>query len=258
MVDLFEIQSAEGGWMCEGWSSLKCFTPARIALGRIGTSVPLKEMFDLRLAHSTARDAIYSLMDLGKLSLEMQQFKLPVLHINSRALNRQEYLQRPDLGRQPDDESLQQLKHLSSASYDIAIIIGDGLSAKAINEHAVNLLQLLIPTLRSEDFVLAPITVVKNARVALSDEVGETLQTKLTVMLIGERPGLSSSDSLGVYLTFSPKKGLTDESRNCISNIRNQGLSYQLAAEKLMYFIREALARKVSGVKLKEIVAVSD
>jgi ethanolamine ammonia-lyase small subunit len=234
------------------WSALKSFTPARIALGRTGTSVPLKEALAFKLAHANARDAVYSSIDLDKLYVELQQFNLPVLITGSKARNRQEYLQRPELGRQLDQDSLRQLCALSSNNFDVAIIIGDGLSAKAINEHAVNLLQLLLLNLRAEGYALAPLIVARNARVALGDEVGESLKAKLTVIVIGERPGLSSADSLGAYLTYSPRKGLTDEARNCVSNIRTGGLQYEIASYKIMFFIREALRRKISGVKLKD------
>jgi ethanolamine ammonia-lyase small subunit len=240
----------------DSWSSLREYTAARIALGRTGTSVPLRESLNFKLAHAHARDAVYSILDLPGLKTGLQQFGLPVLELHSQTQNRQQYLQRPDWGRQLNDASLQRLSQMSSAwkaeSSDVAVILADGLSATAINDHAIPLLEILIPQFRAAGLTLAPITVVEHARVAVSDVIGSLLKTRLSLIMIGERPGLSSPDSLGIYLTYGPKPGLTDEARNCISNIRPEGLPYELAAEKAFYLANQALNRRVSGISLKD------
>lgn len=229
------------------WTSLRSLTAARIAIGRTGQSIPLKESLHFKLSHAHARDAIYSSLDLDQLSISLQKFGLPVIHLHSQANSREEYLKRPDLGRRLNNPS-----PLSNQSneYDIAIIIADGLSSKAIHDNVAPLLELLIPSLK--DFSLAPLTIVGQGRVAIGDEIGSLLKAKLTLILIGERPGLSSPNSLGAYITFNPKPGLTDESRNCVSNIRPEGLSYLEAVKKINYLIRESLNRKISGVSLKD------
>ena len=234
------------------WDSLKAYTAARIALGRTGTSVPLQESLAFRLAHAHARDAVYSGLDLDKLLPELQRFHLSLHLLHSKAHDRTEYLQRPDLGRMLNQDSAERLKEERSTETDVAIILADGLSAMAINEHALPLLQLLLPALPKAGFTLAPITLVEQARVAIAHEIGTLLRAKLSVIFIGERPGLSSPDSLGAYFTYAPQPGLTDEARNCISNIRPGGLPYTFAAEKCLYLIREALRRQVTGVALKD------
>lgn len=234
------------------WSALKAFTSARIALGRIGTSVPLEESLAFKLAHAHARDAVYSGLHLEEISKKLQLLHLPFHYVQSQASNRQEYLQRPDLGRKLNIASQERLKELSVDACDVAIVVADGLSATAINDHAMPLLQLLVPKLQQAGFNLAPLTVAEQARVAISDEIGEILKARLSLILIGERPGLSSPNSLGAYFTYAPKSGLTDESRNCISNIRPEGLPYNFATDKIFYLIQEALRKKLTGVVLKD------
>jgi ethanolamine ammonia-lyase small subunit len=233
-------------------NSLKDFTAARIALGRTGASIPLKQSLEFKLAHAHARDAVYSELDVDGLSDSLQQFELPVLHLHSKAAYREQYLQRPDLGRQLDEVSLSQVNDYARSDVDIAIIIADGLSATAVNNNALGLLKILIPLLQSADLKISPICLVKQGRVAIADDVGAYLHAKLSLILIGERPGLSSADSMGAYLTYNPKPGLTDESRNCISNIRPHGLTFKAAAKKIFYLIQESLKRKISGVALKD------
>jgi len=237
--------------------SLKEFTAARIAIGRTGTSIPIKHSLEFKLAHAHARDAVYSTLATESLFAGLAQFNLPVLHLHSQATNRHKYLKRPDLGRQLTPESGDQLKDYDTA-YDIAIIIADGLSASAVNENAVELLRLLIPMLLDSKFKLAPLTLVEQGRVAIGDDIGFSLNARLSLILIGERPGLSSADSMGAYLTYGPRPGLTDEARNCISNIRPQGLIHKPAADKLFYLITEALRRKLSGVGLKDNAGLID
>jgi ethanolamine ammonia-lyase small subunit len=233
-------------------SALKEFTAARIAIGRTGASIPLKQSLEFKLAHAHARDAVYSELDIDKLSAEIKQFELPVLQLHSQAAYREQYLQRPDLGRLLNEESISQLNDHMVAGFDVVIIIADGLSAAAVNSNAIGLLKILIPQLQAAGLKLAPICLVKQGRVAVADDIGSHLKTKLSLMLIGERPGLSSADSMGAYLTFDPRPGLTDESRNCISNIRPHGLTLKPAAKKIFYLIQEAFKRKLSGVALKD------
>lgn len=202
----------------EPLKALQEFTSARIAIGRVGTSIPLKQSLEFKLAHAHARDAVYSELDLAKLTNSLMHFELPVLHLHSRITDRRQYLQRPDLGRRLNDASLNELNAYSAKS-DIAIMIVDGLSATAVNENAVGLLDALIPLLVADGLKLAPISLVEQGRVAIGDDIGYGLKAKLSLILIGERPGLSAADSLGAYLTYNPKPGLTDESRNCVSNI---------------------------------------
>lgn len=235
---------------------LKSFTNARIGIGLVGTTVPLKHSLEFKLAHAHARDAVYSLLDTEKLFVKLKSFELPVLHLRSCAANRSQYLHRPDLGRKLDQQSLDSLK--DQGNFDVAIIIADGLSATAVNEHIVGLLTQLIPRLSGAGLKIAPLCLVEQARVAIGDDIGHGLHAKLTILLIGERPGLSAADSLGAYLTYQPKSGLTDESRNCVSNIRPLGLKFKAAADKIFYLAQQALQRKLSGVALKDNAGLLD
>ena len=230
---------------------LKEFTAARVGIGRTGTSIPTKQSLAFKLAHAHARDAVYSVLDIDGLSNDIKQFNLPVLLLHSKAGNRAEYLQRPDLGRKLKKSSANQLKEYTG-DYDVSIIIADGLSAAAINENVIGLLNHLIPLFTAANLKLAPVCFVEQGRVAVSDKVAHLLNAKLSVILIGERPGLSSADSIGAYLTYGPKPGLTDESRNCISNIRPQGLMIKPAADKIFYLIQEAFRMKLTGIGLKD------
>ena len=235
------------------WASLRAYTAARIALGRTGSSVPLREALAFRLAHAHARDAVYSTLDVARLTAQLTARALPVQPVRSRAATREQYLQRPDYGRQLARESRQQLQEAAAPdAADVALILADGLSATAVNEHALPLLRELLPKLRQAGFRLAPVVLAEQARVALSDEIGELLGAQLALMLIGERPGLSAPHSLGAYLTYAPRPGRTDEARNCVSNIRPEGLPYAAAADKLFYLVQESLRRQLSGVALKD------
>ena len=232
-------------------AQLRQFTDARIAIGRAGTSIPIKQSLAFNLAHAHARDAVYSTFDTETLTNNLTLFNLPVLQVQSEANNRHKYLKRPDLGRKLNEASKALLDDYAGVA-DVALIIADGLSAEAVNENAFALFNHLIPMLTVAKFTLAPITLVEQGRVAIGDEIAHRLNAKLSVVFIGERPGLSSADSMGAYLTYNPKPGLTDESRNCVSNIRPQGLKYKPAAEKIFYLISEAFKRKLSGVELKD------
>jgi ethanolamine ammonia-lyase small subunit len=228
--------------------SLRDYTPARVDLGRSGHSVPTRELLDFQLAHAQARDAVHLALDTNSLAVELSQKNIASITLASAAPDRTTYLHRPDLGRQLNTDSREQLAKLKS-TYDAAFVIADGLSALAVHRHATPLLETILQKL---DWNLAPVVIVQQGRVAIGDEIGEILGAKLAVVLIGERPGLSSADSLGIYLTWNPRSGRTDAERNCISNVRADGLSYSLAAHKLLFLMNEARRLKLSGVLLKE------
>ena len=234
------------------WSSLKAYTTARIALGRTGVSVPLRESLRFKLAHAHAKDAVYSALNVAQLRAELAGLGLPVYAVQSRAKNRDTYLQRPDLGRLLHDLSAELLQKLNSLPADVCLIIADGLSATAVHENAISVVNLFVEKAREAGYSLAPIVLVEQGRVAITDAIGELLKPRLAIILIGERPGLSAFDSLGAYITYAPRPGLTDECRNCISNIREQGLSTVLAVDKLMYLIAQAFRLQLTGVALKD------
>ena len=237
------------------WQNLKAFTNARIALGRAGGSLNTEEQLRLARAHALARDAVHAHMDSDLLQQSLAQHALSFLTLNTQAKDRKQFLLRPDWGRKLQAESAEQLiQH--QGNYDISLIIGDGLSAKAIHAHVPAVFDALIPKLK-EHYRLSPVSLVQQARVAVSDEIGEGLNSKIAVIFIGERPGLSAAESLGIYLTYQPSKGLTDEKRNCISNVRPEGMPYQLAADKLAFLIGDSLRRKLSGVRLKDDLPIS-
>ncbi|MCC3159819.1 ethanolamine ammonia-lyase subunit EutC [Hymenobacter sp. 15J16-1T3B] len=234
------------------WAGLRAFTAARIALGRTGSSVPLREALAFRLAHAHARDAVYSALDVEALLPALQPLGLPVRRVRSQAQDRPQYLHRPDLGRRLAAECRRELTAAGHAPAHVVLILADGLSAEAVNRHAAPVLALLVPRLQQAGFRLAPLVVAEQARVALSDDIGAAVAARLALVLIGERPGLSAPDSLGAYLTYGPRPGLTDEARNCVSNIRPEGLPYAAAADKLLWLVQEALRRQLSGVPLKD------
>jgi len=220
-----------------------------VELGRSGASLPTRALLQFQLAHAKARDAVHLPLAVNSLLLELKQKGVPSIALESAARNRDEYLKRPDLGRRLSQDSHQRLTDLRG-DYDAAFAIADGLSALAVHRHAVPLIELL--PLHDSDWRIAPVAVVQQGRVAIGDEIGELLGAKLVVVLIGERPGLSSPDSLGAYLTWHPRLGRTDAERNCISNIRAEGLSYAVAAHKLRFLMNESRRLKLSGVRLKE------
>jgi len=225
---------------------LRAFTPARVALGHTGHSLPTAELLRFQLDHARARDAVHQPLDPASLGI-------PHLLLHSAAPDRATYLRRPDLGRTLAEESRAQI---AQGDYDAAIVIADGLSAHAVHHHAGALLDSLLPLLRDEQWRLAPLVVVLQGRVAIGDEIGLLFGARQVLVLIGERPGLTSPDSLGVYLTWDPRRGRTDAERNCISNVRSEGISYAAAAHKLHFLMREARARKLSGIALKEDAAL--
>jgi ethanolamine ammonia-lyase small subunit len=236
------------------WESLKQYTQARIAIGRCGTSIPTKELLDFKLCHARAIDAVHIPLNTQKVVDEIEQISLnKVLLLHSAASGRSEYLCRPDLGRKLSVTSATLLDSLSKKrQVDIALVVADGLSSFAVEKNIVSMLVPLIHELRKGGYTLAPITVVEQGRVAIADEIAERFSARMSVIFIGERPGLKAPDSLGIYLTFDPRQGTTDERRNCISNVRTEGLAYNQACSKLMYLINEAFRRQLSGVDLKD------
>ncbi|MCW8307087.1 ethanolamine ammonia-lyase subunit EutC [Acidiphilium sp. PA] len=227
------------------WSKLRATTNARIGLGRIGDAMPIRDVLDFQLAHAKARDAVHARLDVETLRAALEP---PVIVVRSEATSREQYLRRPDLGRRlhPDCRPL-----LIPGDYDAVFVIADGLSATAVAAHA-------IPTLnavrrRLANLRIAPIVIATQARVAIGDDIGEALNARLCAILIGERPGLSVAESLGIYLTYAPRRGCRDCARNCISNIHTTGgLAHDAAADTLAWLIHEALHRQLTGVGLKE------
>ncbi|MCV4273978.1 ethanolamine ammonia-lyase subunit EutC [Pseudomonas capsici] len=237
------------------WLELRHLTPARIALGRTGTSLPTAAQLDFQFAHAQARDAVHLPFDHAGLSAQLAEKGRETLLVHSAAADRHSYLQRPDLGRRLNDESASQLRDYATAhpgGVDLAIVVADGLSSLAVHRHTVPFLARLEEQATAEGWTLSPVILVEQGRVAIADEIGELLGAKMVVILIGERPGLSSPDSLGLYFTYAPKVGLNDAHRNCISNVRLEGLSYAMAAHRLLYLMREACRRQISGVNLKD------
>jgi len=239
------------------WQSLRRFTAARIALGRAGVSQPTASQLAFQLAHAQARDAVHLALEPEALATAVTAAcGLPCVSLHSAARDRHVYLQRPDLGRQLDEASREKLAALPAAArYDVAFVVADGLSALAIEQNAAPFLAALMARLAPEQWRIAPITIVQQGRVAVGDEVAHLLNANAVVVLIGERPGLSSPDSMGLYLTHAPHPGLTDASRNCISNVRAQGLTFDAAAFKLHYLLSESRRRQLSGVALKDETA---
>lgn len=234
---------------------LRRLTPARIALGRTGTSMPTSAQLDFQYAHAQARDAVHLPFDHAGLSSQLAEAGRESLLLHSAATNRDSYLQRPDLGRKLSDESAQILREYAQAKpggVDLVIVVADGLSALAVHRHTLPFLARMQEQIVAEGWSVSPVVLVEQGRVAVADEIGELLGAKMVVILIGERPGLSSPDSLGLYFTYNPKVGLTDAYRNCISNVRLEGLSYGMAAHRLLYLMREACRRQLSGVNLKD------
>lgn len=243
------------GSIANPWQELRSLTPARIALGRAGTSLPTNAQLDFQYAHAQARDAVHLPFDHAALSAQLAERGRDSLLLHSAAADRHTYLQRPDLGRKLNETSAQTLRDYAVANpggVDLAIVIADGLSALAVHRHSLPFLQRLEEQAAAQNWSLSPVMLVEQGRVAVADEVGQLLGAKMSVILIGERPGLSSPDSLGLYFTYAPKVGLTDAYRNCISNVRLEGLSYGMAAHRLLYLMREARRRQLSGVNLKD------
>ncbi|MCM2972412.1 ethanolamine ammonia-lyase subunit EutC [Larsenimonas suaedae] len=241
------------------WQRLRQFTDARIGLGRAGISLPTEHLLEFQLAHARAQDAVHLPLDIETLCDDLGELALdaPIARLHSQATDRLTYLQRPDWGRRLDDDARERLTQSGGSarpSVDLAIAVVDGLSSFAIQQNAVAFLKTLLPKLAEGEtpWSLAPLSVVEQGRVAIGDEIGECLNARAVLVLIGERPGLSSPDSLGLYFTWAPEVGLTDARRNCISNVRPAGLSFEDASRRLMALLKEAREKELSGVKLKD------
>lgn len=234
------------------WSSLAELTPARIALGRAGTGQTTRALLAFSLDHARARDAVHAPFDVEATTAALQALGFETIHAHSAAPDRTVYLARPDLGRRLDEASLTALHVARAVSVDLVFVVADGLSSAAVHTGAAPLLATMRPRVESAGWRVGPVVLASQARVALGDEIGRTLNARAVAVLIGERPGLSSPDSLGVYLTFAPQPGRQDAERNCISNIRAEGLSPQEAAFKLAWLIGEAFRLRLTGVALKD------
>ncbi len=230
-------------------------TTARISLGQTGPSIPTREQLRFQLDHALARDAVHAQLDVTTILRGLEQRGLRALSLQSAAGDCRIYLRRPDLGRKlhPDSAlALNQYAADAAQSPDVVFILADGLSALAVERHALPLLDATLSLLSPGPYALGPVAVVTQARVAIGDEIGQRLGATLSVLLIGERPGLSSPDSLGVYITWEPRAGRTDAERNCISNIRAEGLSYADGASRIAYYLHEAQRLRATGIALKD------
>ncbi|HTQ35374.1 MAG TPA: ethanolamine ammonia-lyase subunit EutC [Stellaceae bacterium] len=264
--------------MSAGWLELRRATPARIGLGCSGNALPTAAQLDFQLAHARARDAVHAALDVDCILAEISALGMTTLHLRSRAADRATYLRRPDLGRRLEDASRQILTRHSgegrnpvhsrtsdgslgpglrrddgNETCSIAFVIADGLSATAVNAHAVPLIAAVLPPLAG--LKVAPVGVVEQGRVAIGDEIGGLLGADLVVVLIGERPGLSAADSLGVYVTWAPAPGAIDAGRNCLSNVRPEGTPIPDAATALLRLIASAREHRMTGVTLSRRLA---
>ena len=248
MNDEIDLDIASGKPALDPWSALRRHTAARIAIGRSGNSLPTREVLAFGLAHAQARDAVHLPLDVPALRSKLESAGWRAIEVESRAADRAAYLARPDWGRRLHEQSLAKLADVEHGA-DIVFVISDGLSSIAVQRHALALIEQIKPLL--DGFAIAPIIIATQARVALADDIGEHIEAKLAVSLIGERPGLSSPDSLGAYITYAPKVGNTDEARNCISNIRPDGFAIGAAAQLIAANIRASLRARLSGVALR-------
>lgn len=233
------------------WRDLRTLTDARIGLARTGASIGTGPLLDFQLAHARARDAVHEELDAEKLRADLTAFGLPVLVVDSAVGERRNYLMRPDLGRRLSPEAEAALAPYA-AHADVALVVADGLSVRAVQSHAALVLALLLPVLKADAMSVAPLVIARNARVAIGDAIAQALGAASVCILIGERPGLSAPDSMGAYLTWMPKETTTDADRNCISNIRPAGIGYADAAFKIAHLLRAMRARQLSGVRLKD------
>lgn len=238
------------------WQTLRAHTPARIGLGRVGGSLPTRELLAFGAAHAQARDAVHLPLDVETLQRRIEALSLGTRTVCSAAPDRATYLLRPDLGRQLSRESAQALDEAAAAPCDLLLVVADGLSAAAIERQVPPLLQQILDQ-RPPGWRIGEVVIATQARVALGDEIGHRLKARLVAMLIGERPGLSSPDSLGLYLTNDPRPGRNDAERNCISNVRPEGLGHADAARKLWWLAVESRRLGLTGVGLKDLSDMS-
>lgn len=226
-------------------SALRRLTRARVALGRAGDAQTSQDVLAFQLAHARARDAVYSAADF--IAIRQSLAPHPCLQVESRARDRADYLKRPDLGRRLAEASQDRL---TGGPWDMVFVLADGLSSIALDSYGARTFHAAAGLL--SDFSIGPVVLASQGRVAIGDEIGAALGARLVVVLLGERPGLSSCDSLGAYLTFAPQIGRRDSERNCISNIHAEGLLPEVAAQKIAWLARQALRLGLSGVGLKE------
>jgi len=234
------------------WAELRRLTAARIGLKRSGASLSTPALLEFRLAQARARDAVHAPLDEARLCADLAVLGLPVLRVASAVRDRMQYLMRPDLGRQLAAEAGATLAPHAGSRHDVAFVVTDGLSARAVERHAAALLAMLLPRLRTDGWHVAPLTIVRQGRVAIGDAVAQHLRARMVVILIGERPGLTAPDSMGAYLTWQPGQQTTDADRNCISNIRPEGNAPADAAAKVLHLMRAMRALRLSGVALKD------
>lgn len=234
------------------WLNLRRFTEARIGLGRAGSALPIREVLRFAMAHAQARDAVTTPIDWAPIEATLGSAALSTIRVESAAPDRDTYLRRPDLGRRLSASSRQQLADAAGGSPDLLILVADGLSSTGVAANAIEVIKRLLPFVRQNGWSLAPVVLASQGRVALGDDAGEVLGARAVLVLIGERPGLSSPDSLGAYLTFAPRVGRKDGERNCVSNIRAGGLGADEAAFKINWLLREAFRRGLTGVALKD------
>jgi ethanolamine ammonia-lyase small subunit len=229
------------------WHDLRRFTDARVALGRVGNALPTAAHLDFQEAHARARDAVWSSLDVAQLEVAFGPLGLPIHHVTSQAEERRRYLLRPDLGRKLPEGTT-----IPKAKGSIALVVADGLCARGVQQQAPALLAALVPALGMAGFTPGPIIISEQARVALGDDIAEAMEAAGVVVLIGERPGLSATDSMGLYLTWAARRGSNDAMRNCISNIRPGGLGADSAAAKALWLLVEARKLGATGVALKD------
>jgi ethanolamine ammonia-lyase small subunit len=234
------------------WAHLRGLTAARIGLKRTGASLATGPLLDFKLAHARARDAVREPLDEARLMADAATLRRPVLAVTSAAEDRQRYLMRPDLGRRLAVSAEAVLAPHRTSGSDVVFVVADGLSARAVQTHATPVLAAVLPALRAEGWRIAPLVVARYGRVALGDEIAVLLRADCVVILVGERPGLTAPDSMGAYLTWRPGLRTTDADRNCVSNIRPEGIGYGDAALKLAHILRSMRARRISGVQLKD------
>lgn len=232
-------------------ANLRHLTEARIGLPRAGSSLSTQEVLRFDLNHARARDAVHLPFDAEAMVRGITERELPCLSAHSIVNDRIEYLQRPDRGRRLNQQSHENLA-AAAGKFDLALVIADGLSTRGVHENALPFLDVLLPYVRAKSWALAPVVVATQARVALGDEIGQLLGARLVAVLIGERPGLTSADSMGIYLTYGPRIGRTDAERNCISNVRKGGLDHARTAQLLANLATRALQLQLTGVELKD------
>jgi len=243
--------------MKDPWFDLRRFTQARIGLGRAGCATPTSAQLDFQLAHAMARDAVHASWQVEQFAEKLSAQAWQPMILSTPIVNREQYLLHPDLGCRLESKSRQLLQSLAPQDFDIALVLSNGLSSTAIETHGYGLLQAIMTAYEERSLRVGPVCLVPNARVAVADEIGHLMKARLSVIIVGERPGLSAADSLGVYMTYAPNMGKSNADRNCISNIRPpQGLSYEATAVKLAYLSQKAMQSGFSGVALKDDMPV--